>query len=717
MGTIAAYLPVWHAGLIWDDRSFVVDNPLIHRPDGLYRFWFTTEPEDYYPITSTMLWMEWRVWGGNPVGYHAVNVALHACSAVVLWRLLDRLKVPGSWFAAALFAVHPVNVESVAWITQRKNTLAMLLFLLSLSAYLRFELGDRASAARARQGGGAPPTVTGGPPPWYGLSLAAFLLALLSKTAVAPMPLVLLGLAWFLRGTVTRGDVKRSAPFFAAAVVVGLISAWFQAYRAIGSEAVRTDGFGARLAGAGWAVWFYLYKAIVPIDLCSIYPRWQIDGGAWWSYAPGLWVAAVALACWRFRRGWGRAAIAALGYFVVMLLPVLGFLDIGFMWVSLVADHWQYFAIVGPLALAAAGWARARAFLGRRHELAAVAVAGALLVWLGGLTWKRCGIYRDPGTFWQAALASNPGSWSAHNGLGSVLHERGQSDEAIAHFREAVRLKPDFSTAYYNLGGVLRERGRPDEAMAEFAKAIEIQPDYSAAHYYLGEILRDNGRVDEAIVHLQKAVQVHPEYAAAHESLGLLYLRTGQTDRALDHLQRALDFRPNDAEDHNNLASVLWKTGHVREAMAHYERALEIRPDYALVHHSLGGLLEQEGRARDAIAHYERALEIDPGYAAASSSLAWVLATSPDASVRDGARAVTLAEDAQRRSGGKSPVFLATLAAALAESGRFAEANETATAALRLATDEQKTALATLLREQIDLYQRGLPFRDTVRRR
>jgi tetratricopeptide (TPR) repeat protein len=717
LGTFVAYLPVWHAGLIWDDRSFVVDNPLIRRPDGLIRFWFTTEPEDYYPVTSTMLWAEWRIWGAHPAGYHVVNVALHAGSAVVLWRLLERLKVPGGWLAAALFAVHPVNVESVAWITQRKNTLAMLLYLLSLSSYLRFELGDvRAggNAGPADERSASPPI---GLPRGYWLSLAVFLLALLSKTSVAPMPIVLLGLIWFLRGTVTRRDVRRIWPFFAAAVVVGLVAAWFQSVRAIGSEAVRTDGFGARLAGAGWAIWFYLYKAALPIGLSSIYPRWNIDGGAWWAYVPDLGVVALAFACWRSRRAWGRAPLAALGYFVVMLLPVLGFLDIGFMWVSLVADHWQYFAMLGPIALAASAWERASRLGGGSGVLPAAVAAGAVLVSFGGLTWNRCGIYRDEGTFWQAALASNPGSWSAHNGLGSVLHERGQSSEAIAHFRKAVELKPDFSTAYYNLGGVLRERGQLDEAMAEFAKAVEIQPDYSTAHYYLGELLRDKGRVDEAIAHLEKAVALHSDYAAAHESLGFLYLRKGQTDKALAHFRSVLVVRPGDAEGHNNLASLLWQTGHVAEAIAHYERALQIRPDYALAHHSLGGLFEQQGRTREAMAHYERALEIDPTYAAASSSLAWVLATSPDASVRDGARAVALAQEAQRLSGGKNPIYGATLAASLAESGRYPEAAETATAALRLATDAHKTALATLLQAQIELYRAGSPYRDTRRQR
>jgi len=714
-GTIIAYLPVWHAGLIWDDRSFVVDNPLIRAADGWYRFWFTTQPEDYYPVTSTMLWAEWRVWGTDPVGYHVVNVLLHAFSAVVLWRVLERLNVPGSWLAAALFALHPVNVESVAWITQRKNTLAMFFYLLSLLWYLRFDLARHSSALSAGRANGPGPGTIGLQSRWYWLSLAAFVLALLSKTAVAPMPLLLLGLAWWRRNRVERRDLWHSLPFWAVAVAVGLISLWFQSHRAIGSDIVRTDSFWARLAGAGWAVWFYLYKAALPFGLSPIYPRWEIDGGQLWSYVPGLLLLGGFLACWRYRRSWGQGALVSLGYFVVMLLPVLGFLDIGFMWVSLLADHWQYFAIIGPISLAAAALTTSSRLPKTRQLFPAVAMLGVLLVVLGVLTWRQCKIYFDPGTFWQATLTANPGSWSAENGLGNVFFEQGQLDEAIAHFQKAVELKPDFSTAHYNLAGCLRKKGRVDEAMAHFQKAVEIQPNYSSAHFYLGEILREKGRGNEAIPHFKRAVEIHPDFAEAHKSLGFLLLGKGQVDEALVHLRKVLEIRPNDAADHNNLASVLWQEGQVREAIAHYQRALEIRPDYALAHHSLGGLLEQEGQVREAIAHYQRAIEIDPGFAAAWASLAWALATSPEASVRNGGRAIALAKEAQRLSDGSNPKFLATLAAAFAEARRFAEAIETATAALQLATGQHRTALANLLRAQIALYQKGSPYRDTDR--
>ena len=700
-GTILAYWPVWHAGLIWDDRSLVIDNPLIRQADGLYKFWFSTQPVDYYPVTSTMLWVEWRLWGANPLGYHVVNVLVHAFNAVLLWRVLQGLKLPGAWLAAAIFAVHPVNVESVAWIAERKNALAMVFFLLSLLWYSRFDPGPVVH--------GAAPEEPEARRRWYRLSLAASLFALLSKTVVAPMPLVLLGLAWWRRGSVQRRDLRRILPFLVAAIVVGLISHWFQSHRAIGNDIVRTDSFWARLAGAGWAVWFYLYKAALPVGLCTIYPRWQIDGGQWWSYVPGLLLLAVFATFWRYRRSWGNGPLLGLGYFVVMLLPVLGFLDIGFMAMSLVADHWQYFAIIGPISLAAATIAR------MKRQSSAIAICGVLLLALGALTWRQSTIYADPATFWRAAVTANPYAWLAHNNLGSALFEQEQADEAISHFRRALEIEPGFAKAHYNLAGILRDRGQIDEAAIHFQRALEIQPNYSTAHYNFGEILRQKGRLDEAIVHFRRAVEIHPEYADAQNAFGLTLLRKGQVDEAIIHLQKALELRPDRAEDHNNLAGVLWQQGRVAEAITHYQKALALRPDYALAHHNLGKLLQQEGQVREAIAHYQSALEIQPDFAAARGSLAWVLATSPEPSVRDGVRAVALAQEALRPSETNNPMLIATLAAAYAEARRFQEAIETAKQALQVAAAQKRNALANRIRAEIAAYQAAAPYRDTGR--
>lgn len=672
IGTVLAYLPVWHAGLIWDDRSFIMDNPLIRGAGGLWRFWFSTKPVDYYPVTSSLWWIEWRLWGENPMGYHAVNVLLHALAAVLLWRLLAQLKFSGAWLAAAIFAVHPVNVESVAWIAERKNVLAMFFYLASLSCVVRC----RSSAVSA---GASWPSSGVSSWRWYGLALIAFFLALLSKTVVAPMPFVLLGLVWWQRGKVKLADVLYVLPFFAMAIAIGSISFWFQSHRAIGGDVVRTDGFWARLSGAGWAIWFYGYKALLPLGLQSIYPRWQIDAGQWWTYLPGLLVVCVFVVCWRARRSWGKGPFLGSFYFVVMLSPVLGFLNIGFMKFSLVADHWQYFAIIGPIALFAAAIVKGYQRLGPYPRNALAAVVSAMCVGLAVLTSRQSEVYRDSGTFWRAVLATDAGSWEAHNNLGAFLVEQGQSDEALPHFSRAVEIRPDYAKAQYNLGAALREKGQ----------------------------------VDEAIVHLQRAVDIQPDYVEAHNSLARALDQKHEWDGAMEHLERSLAIDPDQAEAHNNLANVLWQMGRLRQAAVEYERALALHPDYAVAHFNLAEVLRAAGETREAIAHYRSALDIRPDLAPALASLAWVLATSPDTSVRDGAQAVVLAARAEQISGGRNPEFVATLAAAYAEVGRFPEAVASAERALRLATARGRAELAERLRTQVAFYQTGAPYRET----
>jgi tetratricopeptide (TPR) repeat protein len=266
---------------------------------------------------------------------------------------------------------------------------------------------------------------------------------------------VLLGLVWWQRGRIERRDMGRTIPFFAMAGLLGLITVWFQYHRAIGSDIVRPDSFWARLAGAGWAAWFYLYKALWPLNLMFVYPRWSIDASKPLSYLPGLVALTVLVVCWKYRRHWGRPALFALGCFVVMLLPVLGFIDIYFMRFSLVADHWQYFAILAPIALMAAALTAAWKSLGSANPRGGVALGGAVLLVLGVLTWKQSHIYADQETLWQDTLAKNPACWLAHNNLGNTLLKKGQTEAAISQLQEAIRLKPDYAEAYNNLGNAL----------------------------------------------------------------------------------------------------------------------------------------------------------------------------------------------------------------------------------------------------------------------
>jgi tetratricopeptide (TPR) repeat protein len=553
---IIAYQPVWHAGFIWDDDTFLFNNPLIKQANGLYQFWFTTKAPDYFPLTSTTLWLEWRLWGTNPLGYHAVNVLLHALSTVLIWRVLARLKIPGAWLAAALFAVHPVNVESVAWITERKNTLAMLFYITSLFFYLRFEDTDRWL--------------------WYVIALGSFVLALLSKTAVAPLPIVLLGLAWWQRDKISSRDVKRTLPFFGVAVLLGLLTIWFQSHNAIGAEVVRADNIWSRLAVAGWSVWFYLYKALLPVNLIFVYPKWQIDATKLLSYAPGLLVLAVAVVLWHYRKGWGKAWLFGLGYFVVMLLPVLGFRDIYFMRYSLVADHWQYFSIIGPIGLAAAGitWASGR--LEKKNVFLVPAFSLILFLVLGVLTWRQTCNYSDSETLWKMTIARNPDCLLAHDNLGIIFKEKGQIYEAVNQYQEAIRLNPDYAGAYYNKGIAYSKLGQYQLAIESYNEAIRRTPDNAFYYNNRGSAYYKLGQYQRAFDDFCLATRFKPDYADAYYNRGVAYSRSDQYQLAIEDFNKAIQLTPDNANAYNNRGIVYFLQGNNEFGCNDAQKACEL---------------------------------------------------------------------------------------------------------------------------------------------
>jgi tetratricopeptide (TPR) repeat protein len=774
--TLLAYLPVWQAGFIWDDDVMVTGNQIVQADGGLRAIWFSTALPDYFPLTSTALWVQWRLWGANPLGYHLVNVFLHALAAVLWWRVLDRFRIPGAWLAAAIFALHPVNVESVAWISELKNTLAMVFFTLTLLAWLRAEPEIRIPKSEFRTKSEFPQSenkrveITSvsdcGLLPgmghweseigaswrwrWYAVALVTFVLALLSKTAVAPLPLVLLGLAWWRRGRVTWRDGWRSLPFFAAAALLALVTVWFQHHRAIGDYLVRDDSLWSRLAAAGWAVWFYLYKVFLPLKLCLVYPLWQVDPANALSYAPGLLALGGLAVCWRYRQSWGRVWLFVLGYFVVMLLPVLGCFNISFMRFSLVADRWQYFAIIGPIALVAAGVSRLLkseirnpksepnskseirngqsmplgvrisdffriSSFGFRVSTLRLAFCSALLLSLGVLTWQQCATFTDLKTLWQATLERNPSCAMAHSNLGDLLLIDGNVDDAIASYRRALAIQPDSTEAHNNLGTALLRKGRTEEAIAHYEQVLKIQPDHLMAHNNLGNIFRQQGRRDDAIVHYRKALEIQPDLAPARHNLGIILLEKGQAPEAVAHFRKLVELQPGSANLHNNLGWILRRAGRLDEALPPLRKALEIRPDYPEAHGNLARTLALLGHAPEAVVHFQAALRGLPDDAEYLTDLAWLLATWPEASVRSGSQAVELAEQANRLSGGGNPAVLRSLAAAYAESGRFTEAVSSARQAVELAQEQSNTALAEALQTQLKLYEAGSPYRDNLK--
>lgn len=521
VATFLAYRPAWHGAPVWDDAAHMT-RPQLRPLDGLRRIWL--EPgatQQYYPLTHTAFWVQSRLWGDETLGYHLVNVAFHLATSLLLFALLRRLEVPGALLAAAVFALHPVHVESVAWITELKNTLSGALFAAAALAYLRF---DEARRKRA-----------------YALALALFVLGLLAKTVVAVLPAALLVAFWWRRGRLEpRRDVLPLVPFFALGLAAGLVTAWVERQYVIGGLAVHF-GLGAkeRLLLAGRAIWFYLGKLVWPAELVFLYPRWDLGRPAWWAFLFPAGALLLLVAAWALRKKW-RGPLAALLFFVLALLPALGFVDVYPFRFSYVADHFQYLASLGPIVLAcalAAAWReRASGALRRAAPAAALLVLGALAV----LASRQSRLYASSETLWRATLERNPGCWLALNNLGVISLERHDDAEAERLFFESLRWNPEYEAALNNCGYVLARKGRVYEAIGYYERALAIWPGYPDAHVNLGNALFVTGRPGEAIGQYERALAERPDLLEPRNNLALALVAVGKPAEAIPHFEAAL---------------------------------------------------------------------------------------------------------------------------------------------------------------------------------
>jgi protein O-mannosyl-transferase len=629
LAVFVAYLPSIGGGFIWDDELLVTKNTLVMASGNPYRIWCTTDPIDYWPMTNTAFWLEWRLWEMHPAGYHVTNLVLHIAGSLLIWAILRRLSIPGAFFAALIFALHPVNVESVAWIAQRKNTLSMLFFLLAMLWYLKTEI----SAATAKPAATDPHSTTLKPAKpaahylrsadrfslWYLPSFSAFALAMLSKGSVVVLPFLLLGIIWWLRPLKWR-DVVRIAPFVAFGAVMTYVNVWFQ--KSDVGETIRNAGMLERLLGAGGIVWFYLYKAILPLNLIFIYPQWnvQADSLVWWL--PLLSAVVVTVVLWLYRRTWGRPLLFAWGFFCVALLPVMGLVDVYFMKYSLVADHYEYIALAGVVALATAGW-RTWQKLSKGHMLWSANVTPVVVALaLASLTWRQSASFQNAMTLYQTTLEKNPDCWMAHNNLGLILADMGREQDAVEHYRKSISLNPGNAEAYNNLGLMLSNEGRLPEAIEEYGKALHYKHDFAEAHNNLGGALLKAGRVSDAIQQCERALALKPAYPEALNNLGEAMFQTGRYEEAAKRYRQALDLRPDLSETHYNLGVLLLETGRTAEAVDHLQLSLKLRPDFPLAHNNLGTALLRAGRIEEAIGHYKQALKLKPDYISACANLA-----------------------------------------------------------------------------------------------
>jgi protein O-mannosyl-transferase len=512
---------------------------------------------------------------------------------------------------------------------------------------------------------------------FYCLALIFYLLALCAKATACTLPAALFLILWLEKKPITMRRLMQIVPFAVLAVGMGLLAVWWERYHQGTNRDVFTFlGPIERILVASRAAWFYLSKIFWPSNLTFIYPRWNISPAHTVDY---IWLLAGAGACvaiYLFRRYVGRSVEVAAAFFVATLSPVLGFIMLFTFRYTFVADHYQYLACIGPIALASAGIVR---LCDKFAQYRTAIVSAALLVVasLAMLTWRQAATYADMETLWRTTLARNPECWMAHTNLGLVLLQKGKIDDAIAHYRSAVQLQPDSWDAEYNLGMALLGIAQVDEAILHCERAVRLRPTDADALVYLGNALIQKGRIDEAIAHYQKAITAHPDHFLARYSLGHALLEKGELDGAIQVYRSALLLGSSHADCQTTLAIAL----------------------------------EERGNPAEAIQHYQKALELAPESISALTNLAWLLATSQDASVRNGRKAIELAKEADRLVGGTNTVVLRTLAAAYAENGEFPNAIRTARAAMQLAQMHGEESLTTDLDQQIALYQLGMPYR------
>jgi tetratricopeptide (TPR) repeat protein len=675
----------------YDDQGYVYENPMVAKGLTLKgAVWALTYGGigHWHPLTWLSHMADCQVYGLWAGGHHLTNVALHAVAAMLLF-LAFREMTGSLWrsaFVAAVFAIHPLRVESVAWIAERKDVLSGVFFMLTLWAYARY--ARRPSRGR------------------YAAVALACALGLLCKNTLVTLPFVLLLLDWWPLQRMGRmaffgGLVKEKIPLF-------LLSVGSCVATVLVPETVNNSDrlpFLERIGNAVVSYGIYLRQMVYPAGLVIPYlhppnglPFWKV-GMAFVLLAA---ISMVVLACWKKR----PYLLAGWLWYLGMLVPMIGFVQISY---YAHADRYTYLPGIG-LVLAGTwwvgdwsmGWQQRQAVLGRLMA----AVIGILMV----CAWIQTGYWKSSETLWTHTLACTTGNDLAHYNLGVVLEQEGSVDEAITQFQEALQIKPNYAEAHNNLGLALFQRGRVDEATTQFQKAVQINPALAAAHNNLGKVLLEKGRVDEAISQYQKALQIEPDYLDAHVNLGNALLQKGRDEEAITQFQEALQTNSDYPDARVSLGNLLLQKGRVDEAITQYQKALHNKPDNAKAENNLGNALLQKGSAGGAITHFQKALQLEPAQPAVQNNLAWLLATCPEASLRDGARAVELARQANALAGGENPVTLRTLAAALAEAGRFSEAVESAQRALPLAGAQSNTPLAGQLQAEMKLYQAGKPF-------
>ncbi len=626
---LIAYLPTLDAKLNWDDDENITTNETLRTVAGLRDMWLVPQSiQQYYPLMYTTYWVEYHLWGLHPLGYHLDNVLLHITAVLLLWRLLLRLELPGAWLAAALFALHPVCVESVAWVTERKNVLSLSLGLASMLCYLRYSPAtidaDGAPESQRRR------TF------WYASAFILFALALFAKTMVVSLPAVLLVINWWKRGRLDGREIISLVPFFAIGVALSLVTIWMETHHVGAQGDDWSQPLVNRFLLAGRAPWFYVGKLLWPHPLVFLYPRWKIDPHAWWQYLFPAAALGLPMVLWLLRGRIGRGPLAAVLIFVGVLFPSLGFFNIYFMRYAQVADHFQYHACTALFALAAAGAAWAVTRIPSQKRSMAYFAGAALLVVLGVLSFRQTFIYRDIPTLLGDIIAKNPRNWMPYANLADHVDSQGKFDEAAELLSTSIRLCQDDEISDMRLfeirrkrGFVLMEAGRFDEADREFGAALAMRPYDGRALYGQGMALASQNRFAEAQPKFERAVGVDRNYAEGYYGLALVQARQGAREQALENFQKSLRLDPQRPEVHFELANLLGTSGNLPAAVQEYQAALQLQPNHADALRNIGIVLVELNQPADAAKYLRRALSFRPDDALAQTALDKVLAKIP----------------------------------------------------------------------------------------
>jgi tetratricopeptide (TPR) repeat protein len=609
--TFWIYWPSLRGEFIWDDQWYITLNPLLPSPTGLAKIWF--EPGswvEYYPIEETVLWVQWHLFGTDTLGYHLTNVFLHLVSAFLVWNLLGKFGMRSAWVGGLIFAIHPVQVDSVAYICELKNTLSLPFFLLAMIAWIDYDAGQSKRD--------------------YRRALLLFLAAMLCKITMAPFAAVILLYAWWKRGRIEWSDIKNCAPFLLLAAILCFVTIGVgSVYERNGHEPIATtplDGPLSRIAAAGMIATVYFSRCFLPIDIPLVYPQWRLHPHSPIQYLPWLLLAVVLSVFWSKRRTWGRHALLGLGFFLIILSPFVGFVPVSYMNFTWFMDHMLYIPIIGLIGLVVAGMEGIYAQIpiaGRRVAVVVFALAVAATTCF---SQAYAGLYVNEQVFWTHILQRNPTVWLAHANLGAKFMELERFQDALAQEKEALLLRPNSADDFYNLAFSLEKLGREQDAQAAYHKALIFNPNNPKIYLNLGEMMRHDGKLADAEAEFRAGLKVSPDDASLCTDLAGILVQSGRGAEAIALYEKTLRLNPDYAQLQYDLGVTLLQAGRLPEAEEHLEAAVTLDPKIAAAHENLGATLAQLGRLSDAIDQFDAALQINSGLVAARNDLALALA-------------------------------------------------------------------------------------------